>query len=244
MLGPSMATPKHAVKRTRGRAAKRKQRSANPDNNAREPTQTRSRLRFEAILNATDELLQYSNIENISLYDIAARSRMPAASVHYLFPTVDAVYVKLVERYIEQFAAASAQSRSERRAQTWQENVRSGLERACRQGSSGGHPVRELDPSHQTPPQSIDYLNFAGLTLVGWRWLRMADVAKKALDGGQRGAGLLRREAGCGSVLLRSPPAAGGSPRRGAGGGSRSRACGGEGEPAGLNRTVGPGGAK
>lgn len=121
------------TKPPRRSSPKRKRRTEEPDDNAREPTQERSRLRFDAILRATDQLLQQSNIENISMYDIAAKASMPAASVHYLFPTVDSIYVKLAERYMQLFAAASAQHRTERKAQTWQDNIRTGLERACKQ---------------------------------------------------------------------------------------------------------------
>ena len=130
--GTPSSTVARKAKPSRRRSTKRKRRSENPDNNARNPLQERSRLRYEAILDATNELLQTTNIESISLYDIANKARMPAASVHYLFPTVDAVYVKLAGRYMHIFAQTSEQFRTERRVQTWQENIRSGLERGCK----------------------------------------------------------------------------------------------------------------
>lgn len=115
----------------RHRSPKRKRRSQSSDS-AREPTQERSRLRSIAILDATDRLLKERNIETISMYDIAREARMPAPSVHYLFPTVDSVYVKLAERYMLQFAETSAKHLKETAAKTWQESIRNELERGRR----------------------------------------------------------------------------------------------------------------
>jgi AcrR family transcriptional regulator len=116
----------------RRRSPKRKRRSEVEDS-ARVPVQERSRARFEAILDATDRLLQNSNVENISLYDIAREAGMAAASVHYLFPDVDAVYVTLAERYMRDFALLREKHRSDRRSSSWQKYIRDSLQRSCKQ---------------------------------------------------------------------------------------------------------------
>lgn len=65
------------------------------------PTQERSRRRYQAIIEATEHLLQTANIEDISLYDIAKQSKIAPASVHYLFNTVTAIHIELNKIYNE-----------------------------------------------------------------------------------------------------------------------------------------------
>ena len=69
------------------------------DHTARRPSQERSLQRFNAILRATEELLQSANIEDISFYDIARQAEVSPASVHYLFPTMATVRIELSKTY-------------------------------------------------------------------------------------------------------------------------------------------------
>lgn len=82
----------------RPRASQRKARSAVVPRNARAPTQERSQKRFNAILDATQALLEKARIEDISFSDIAIKAGISPASVHYLFPNVAAVRVELSRR--------------------------------------------------------------------------------------------------------------------------------------------------
>ncbi len=67
---------------------------------ARKPAQQRSRIRFEALLDAADSLLAKNETTDVGLYDIAAAAGVPPASVYHLFPTKEAAFVALAERYL------------------------------------------------------------------------------------------------------------------------------------------------
>jgi AcrR family transcriptional regulator len=67
---------------------------------ARKPAQQRSRLRFEALLDAANTLLAKNETTDVGLYDIAAAAGVPPASVYHLFPTKEAAFVALAERYL------------------------------------------------------------------------------------------------------------------------------------------------
>jgi AcrR family transcriptional regulator len=78
----------------------RKSRSNTVDHTARRPLQDRSMQRFQAILAATEALLQTADIENISFYDIAREAKISPASVNYLFPTMAALRIELSKRHL------------------------------------------------------------------------------------------------------------------------------------------------
>jgi AcrR family transcriptional regulator len=66
----------------------------------RRPSQRRSRLRFEMLLDAADALLCGKETTEVGLYDIAGAANVPPASVYHLFPTKEAAFVALAERYL------------------------------------------------------------------------------------------------------------------------------------------------
>jgi AcrR family transcriptional regulator len=66
----------------------------------RRPSQQRSRLRFELLLDAADALLGAKETTDVGLYDIAGAAKVPPASVYHLFPTKEAAFVALAERYL------------------------------------------------------------------------------------------------------------------------------------------------
>lgn len=112
----------------REKASKRKSRTGVVSRVARTPTQERSRRRYQAILAATEKLLESADIENISLYDIAGQADLAPASVHYLFNTVAAVHVALNAQYNEQITQkvmASVQSMASEANPSWQNWTRS-----------------------------------------------------------------------------------------------------------------------
>ncbi len=83
----------------RARSSLRKGRSLVVEHVARRPRQDRSQARFEQILDATEELLNEMNIEDISAYDVGRKAEMAASSVTYLFPTMAALRIELSRRY-------------------------------------------------------------------------------------------------------------------------------------------------
>ena len=112
----------------RPKASQRKARSAVVPRNARAPTQERSQKRFDAILDATQELLEKARIEDISFSDIARKAGISPASVHYLFPNIAAVRVELSRRnnrdLVAQIAGMAAEL-VESREPSWQQWLRS-----------------------------------------------------------------------------------------------------------------------
>jgi AcrR family transcriptional regulator len=66
---------------------------------ARQPSRERGQLRFQALLNATEALLNEHNPDDIGLYQIARRARIAPASVYHFFPTKNAALLALAEKY-------------------------------------------------------------------------------------------------------------------------------------------------
>lgn len=68
----------------------------------RKPLQQRSKERYEILLDATEALLGQQDASEVGLYDIAKHAKVPPASVYHFFPTKEAAFVALAERYLEQ----------------------------------------------------------------------------------------------------------------------------------------------
>lgn len=72
---------------------------------ARKPVQERSRLRFEALLDAAAQLLAERDMRAIGIYDIASLAGVPAASAYHFFPTPDAAFIELARRHLGRLRA-------------------------------------------------------------------------------------------------------------------------------------------
>jgi AcrR family transcriptional regulator len=106
---------------------------------ARKPAQERTRLRFEALLDAADRLLLADDTSRIGLYDIAAAAGMPPASAYHLFPTKEAVFVALAQRYLEGLNAHIVQPFEPGAVESWQQFVLVEMVRAI--DFYNNHPV-------------------------------------------------------------------------------------------------------
>lgn len=69
----------------------------------RRPTQQRSRVRFEAILDAAERLLDSAEPTAISIHAIAAEAGIAPPSIYHFFPEPRLVFSALAERYLKQF---------------------------------------------------------------------------------------------------------------------------------------------
>lgn len=69
----------------------------------RPPQRGRGVLRYDALLDATDELLQTQSTDDVGLYQIAERAGVPPASAYHFFPTKDAAFLGLAQRYLRGF---------------------------------------------------------------------------------------------------------------------------------------------
>jgi AcrR family transcriptional regulator len=69
----------------------------------RRPTQERGRQKFEAILDAAEQLLEEREPTEISIYDLAEALDTSPPSVYHFFPEISLVFVALAERYLAWF---------------------------------------------------------------------------------------------------------------------------------------------
>lgn len=123
----------------------------------RSPSRGRGLLRYAALLDATAALLQTENPDTIGLYQIAERAGVPPASVYHFFPTKEAAYVALAERYLHGLMAVHREPVDARIALTWQGLVRNDMQRAMEfynahvpmnkilYGGYGGVEARNID---------------------------------------------------------------------------------------------------
>jgi len=70
----------------------------------RTPSRGASVIRYAALVDAVEALLQDESPEDVGLYQIAQRAGVPPASVYHFFPTKEAAFLALAQRYLEGFA--------------------------------------------------------------------------------------------------------------------------------------------
>jgi len=70
----------------------------------RKPTQVRGIAKFEKILDAAHTLIAEHRSPDISLYDVAKAAGVATGSVYHFFPSIESVFIALVQRYDELFA--------------------------------------------------------------------------------------------------------------------------------------------
>lgn len=95
----------------------------------RTPSQGRGLVRFNVLLDATEELLQSTDPDSIGLYQIAERAGVPAPSVYHFFPTKEAAYDALAERYVAQLLEAHRTPIEARRLKNWTDLFRIDIDR-------------------------------------------------------------------------------------------------------------------
>jgi AcrR family transcriptional regulator len=66
----------------------------------RRPSQKRGQERVDALLEAADRLLMEHDPSEIGLYDVAKLAGVPPTSAYHFFPTKDAMFLALAERYL------------------------------------------------------------------------------------------------------------------------------------------------
>lgn len=113
----SQQSRRESAPQTTAKLATPKQSSGGP----RKPSRHRGVLRYEALLEATEELLQERDPGEIGLYQIAEKAGVPPASVYHFFPTREAAYQALAERYLEALVQVHRQPIEARLLQTWQD---------------------------------------------------------------------------------------------------------------------------
>jgi AcrR family transcriptional regulator len=73
--------------------------------NPRAPSRGRGIIRYEGLLDSLEALLVDQDLEEIGLYQIAEHARVPHASVYHFFPTKEAAFLALAQRYVSEIRA-------------------------------------------------------------------------------------------------------------------------------------------
>lgn len=88
----------------------------------RKPLQQRSQERVQKLLDATDKLLLKQEPSKVGLYDIAKAAKVPPSSVYHFFPTKEAAFAALAERYLKRLFKATRETPfNDPRIKKWQD---------------------------------------------------------------------------------------------------------------------------
>lgn len=96
----------------------------------RKPSRSHGRARYAVLLAATEKLLESENPDSIGLYEIAAKAKIPNASIYHFFPSREAAYVALAQRYMDELDAAHRIPIEAALIQSWQDLYRIDVRRA------------------------------------------------------------------------------------------------------------------
>jgi AcrR family transcriptional regulator len=89
-------------------------------NAPRQPARGRGLLRYAALVEATDILLQTESPDEVGLYRIAEQAGVPPASVYHFFPTKEAAFTALANRKADELMEVHCAPMRARDVQTWQ----------------------------------------------------------------------------------------------------------------------------
>ena len=93
--------------------------------------QGRGEARREQLLDAAIALLGESELENISLADIAKRAGIPVGSTYHFYPNINAVYAGLTLRFFEELDGVLAAPYSGPSTVSWQSIIETAIDRAA-----------------------------------------------------------------------------------------------------------------
>ncbi len=95
----------------------------------RQPARGRGRMRYDALVDATETLLRTMNPDELGLYRIAEEAGIPPASAYHFFPTKEAAFTALAMRLVEELVVARSKPVPARTVQSWQALLRCDIER-------------------------------------------------------------------------------------------------------------------
>jgi AcrR family transcriptional regulator len=124
------------VNETNGKPDKKTKRaSATP----RQPSRGRGMLRYESLIDSTEILLRERNADEVGLYQIAEHAGVPSASVYHFFPTKEAAFAALAQRYLRGFAEQARKPIDPGALYSWQ-------------GLMAWDQLQAIDYYHANPP--------------------------------------------------------------------------------------------
>jgi AcrR family transcriptional regulator len=141
----------------------------------RTPSRKRGIARYACLLDATEALLQTEDPDDVGLYQIAERAGVPPASVYHFFPTKEAAYAALAERFLEQLSEAHNQPIEAAALRSWQDLFRTALRRGADFFNGHPHALKILYGGHAgVESREIDRL--VTLRMAGDTYPRMNRV--------------------------------------------------------------------
>lgn len=115
--------------------ATRSKRASGP----RQPARGRGHIRYDALVDATEELLRTDDPDEVGLYRIAEHANVPPASVYHFFPTKEAAFTAVAMRTMEQLVAVHREPIAAEQVRSWQQLFRIDIGRA--RDFYNGHPA-------------------------------------------------------------------------------------------------------
>lgn len=87
----------------------------------RRPSQARGREKFDRILDAAHSLIEEQGVDEFSLADVAKKAGVATGSAYHFFPSLEAIFIALVERYDKIFTDIVSQPIDPASVDSWQD---------------------------------------------------------------------------------------------------------------------------
>ena len=96
----------------------------------RRPSQARGQEKFDRILDAAHSLIEENGVEAFSLADVAKKAGVATGSAYHFFPSLEAIFIALVERYDKIFTDIVSEPIDPASVDTWQDMLKLHFENA------------------------------------------------------------------------------------------------------------------
>lgn len=107
----------------KAKTAEKAPKAARSKSTPRRPSRGPGIVRYNSLVDATERLLTEHSPDDIGLYQIGEAAHAPMASVYHFFPTRDAAFLALAERYLDGFIALGLQPVDAAALRSWQDLV-------------------------------------------------------------------------------------------------------------------------
>lgn len=138
----------------------------------RRPSRGRGVVRYQGLLEATEALLFEADPDVIGVYQIAEKAGVPPASAYHFFPTKEAAYQALAERYLEGLVRMHSEPIEAAHIKTWQDLSAIDMRRAMDYYNARPPMLKILYGGYGgVEARNIDILTNENLAKAAWRRL-------------------------------------------------------------------------
>lgn len=135
------------------------------------PRQERSRVRFQALLDATKELLAERDFSEIGIYDIAERANVQPSSAYHFLPTPEAAFVALARQFLVEQRAYLFQPFDRTVIMNWPDLINLRYSRAVEFFNSNPVYGRLFLAQNSADIRKIDEENVDEVSSISYDWL-------------------------------------------------------------------------